>query len=52
MYSEALLAREDPDHPDREMFEHILEASFDPDDFRAGEVRFTDPKERWKEVFS
>ena len=52
MYSEALLAREGPGHPDREMFEHFLEAAFDPDDFRAGEVRFTDPKERWKEVFS
>ena len=47
MYSEALRARTDPLHPDREMFESWLAPDFDPEDFDVDGILFTDPKERW-----
>ena len=52
MYAEALLARADPSHPDRSVFENSLSADFDPDAFDVQQVGFTDPKERWARLFS
>lgn len=47
MFAEALRAREDRDHPDRETFATWLDPGFDPEAFDVSAVRFTDPKKRW-----
>jgi hypothetical protein len=50
-YARFLNATCDPAHPEHDELLHRVGGSFDPHAFRADEIVFADPKERWKRAF-